>query len=229
MFEDIQLATSADLRRAESIGIPAALLVLALAFGTAVAAGIPLVVGGVAVLATLGLLLLLAQAEPLSIFVLNIATMLGPRAWGWTTRCWRSRASARSCGPGSDVESAVVRTVETAGRAIAFSGVAVLIGLSGMWVFGLRVLSSIAAGGSLVVAVSALAAVTLLPAILGPARPPGRARRRSSPRLHKRGQAPNIHGWERLARAVMARPWTFIVGDAGRDRRSWRRRCSRRR
>jgi len=49
VFEDIQLATSADLRRAESIGIPAALIVLALAFGTAVAAGIPLVVGGVAV------------------------------------------------------------------------------------------------------------------------------------------------------------------------------------
>jgi uncharacterized membrane protein YdfJ with MMPL/SSD domain len=209
VFEDIQLATSADLRRAESLGVPAALLVLALAFGTAVAAGIPLVVGGVAVLATLGLLFLLAQAEPLSIFVLNIATMLGLGV-GVDYALLAVSRFREELANGSDVESAVVRTVETAGRAIAFSGVAVLIGLSGMWVFGLRVLSSIAAGGSLVVAVSALAAVTLLPAILGLL---GHRVERAPllPRLHKRGQAPNIHGWERLARAVMARPWTFIV------------------
>jgi uncharacterized membrane protein YdfJ with MMPL/SSD domain len=210
VFEDIQLATSADLRRAESLGVPAALLVLALAFGTAVAAGIPLVVGGVAVLATLGLLFLLAQAEPLSIFVLNIATMLGLGV-GVDYALLAVSRFREELASGSDVESAVVRTVETAGRAIAFSGVAVLIGLSGMWVFGLRVLSSIAAGGSLVVAVSALAAVTLLPAILGLL---GHHVERAPllPRLHKRGQAPNIHGWERLAHAVMARPWTFIVG-----------------
>jgi putative drug exporter of the RND superfamily len=209
VFEDIQLATSADLRRAESIGIPAALLVLAFAFGTAVAAGIPLAVGGVAVLATLGLLWMLAQAVPLSIFVLNIATMLGLGV-GVDYALLAVSRFREELRAGSDVEAAVVRTVETAGRAIAFSGLAVLIGLSGMWVFGLRVLSSIAAGGSLVVAVSALAAVTLLPAILGLLGP--RVERGPLlPRLHKRGQTPSIHGWERLARAVMARPWTFIV------------------
>ena len=186
MFEDIQLATSADLRRAESLGVPAALIVLALAFGTAVAAGIPLVVGGVAVLATLGLLFLLAQAEPLSIFVLNIATMLGLGV-GVDYALLAVSRFREELAKGGDVESAVVRTVETAGRAIAFSGVAVLIGLSGMWVFGLRVLSSIAAGGSLVVAVSALAAVTLLPAILGML---GHRVERAPllPRLHKRGR-----------------------------------------
>ncbi|HEY3765797.1 MAG TPA: MMPL family transporter [Gaiellales bacterium] len=209
VFEDIQLATSADLRRAESIGIPAALIVLALAFGTAVAAGIPLAVGGIAVLATLGLLWLLAQGVPLSIFVLNIATMLGLGVGVdyALLAVSRFREELRS---GSDVESAVVRTVETAGRAIAFSGLAVLIGLSGMWAFGLRVLSSIAAGGSLVVAVSAFAAVTLLPAILGMLGP--RVERAPLlPRMHRRRRVPRIHGWERLARAVMARPWTFIV------------------
>jgi RND superfamily putative drug exporter len=209
VFEDIQLATSADLRRAESIGIPAALLVLALAFGTAVAAGIPLAVGGVAVLATLGLLWMLAQAVPLSIFVLNIATMLGLGV-GVDYALLAVSRFREELRAGRDVEAAVVRTVETAGRAIAFSGLAVLIGLSGMWVFGLRVLSSIAAGGSLVVAVSAFAAVTLLPAILGLL---GARVERAPllPRRHDRGQAPSTHRWERLARAVMARPWTFIV------------------
>jgi len=210
VFEDIQLATSADLRRAESIGIPAALIVLALAFGTAVAAGIPLAVGGVAVLATLGLLWMLAQAVPLSIFVLNIATMLGLGV-GVDYALLAVSRFREELRAGSAVEAAVVRTVETAGRAIAFSGLAVLIGLSGMWAFGLRVLSSIAAGGSLVVAVSAFAAVTLLPAILGMLGP--RVERAPLlPHLQRRGQTPSIHGWERLARAVMARPWTFIVG-----------------
>jgi putative drug exporter of the RND superfamily len=209
VFEDIQLATSADLRRAESIGIPAALVVLALAFGTAVAAGIPLAVGGVAVLATLGLLWMLAQTVPLSIFVLNIATMLGLGV-GVDYALLAVSRFREELRAGYDVEKAVVRTVATAGRAIAFSGLAVLIGLSGMWVFGLRVLSSIAAGGSLVVAVSAFAAVTLLPAILGLLGP--RVERAPLlPRLHRSGQARSMHGWERLARAVMARPWAFIV------------------
>jgi putative drug exporter of the RND superfamily len=209
VFEDIQLATSADLRRAESIGIPAALLVLALAFGTAVAAGIPLVVGGVAVLATLGLLWMLAHQVPLSIFVLNIATMLGLGV-GVDYALLAVSRFREELRAGLDVERAVVRTVETAGRAIAFSGLAVLIGLSGMWAFGLRVLSSIAAGGTLVVAVSAFAAVTLLPAILGMLGP----RVERAPLLRRRrgrDRAGTVHGWERLARAVMARPWTFIV------------------
>jgi putative drug exporter of the RND superfamily len=209
VFEDIQLATSADLRRAESIGIPAALLVLALAFGTAVAAAIPLVVGGVAVLATLGLLWMLAHQVPLSIFVLNIATMLGLGV-GVDYALLAVSRFREELGAGHDVEQSVVRTVETAGRAIAFSGLAVLIGLSGMWAFGLRVLSSIAAGGTLVVAVSAFAAVTLLPAILGMLGP----RVERAPLLRRRrgrDRSGSSRGWERLARVVMARPWTFIV------------------
>jgi RND superfamily putative drug exporter len=208
VFEDIQLATSADLRRAESIGIPAALIVLALAFGTAVAAGIPLVVGGVAVLTTLGLLWMLAHQVPLSIFVLNIATMLGLGV-GVDYALLAVSRFREELRAGRDAEAAVVRTVETAGRAIAFSGLAVLIGLSGMWAFGLRVLSSIAAGGTIVVAVSAFAAVTLLPAILGMLGP----RVERAPLLpRRRGRAGSgSHFWERLARTVMARPWTFIV------------------
>src|SRR5207248_11711579 len=209
VFADIEQATSADLRKAESIGVPAALVVLVLAFGTAVAAGIPLAVGGVAVACTLGLLFAVAQAVPLSIFVLNLATMLGLGV-GVDYALLAVSRFREELRAGESVEEAVVHTVATAGRAIAFSGLAVLIGLSGMWVFGLRVLSSIAAGGSLVVAVSALAAVTLLPAILGML---GHRVERAPllPRMSRRGQAPSTHGWERLARAVMARPWSFIV------------------
>ena len=207
VFKDIQTATAGDLRRAETVGIPAALLVLVLAFGTAVAAGVPLAVGGVAVVSTLGLLYLVAERFALSIFVLNMATMLGLGVGVDYALLAVSRFREQLAG-GMDVGDAVEATVATAGRAIAFSGLAVLIGLSGLWVFGLRVLSSMAAGGSLVVAVSALAALTLLPAVLGmlgrrveryPVLP--RRLRRDDPQA----------AWARLAAAVMARPWRFIV------------------
>jgi putative drug exporter of the RND superfamily len=208
IYKDIETATSDDLRRAETIGIPAALLVLVLAFGTAVAAAMPLAVGGIAVVSTLGVLYLVAQALPLSIFVLNIATMLGLGV-GVDYALLAVSRFREELRDGRDVEQAVARTVATAGRAIAFSGLAVLIGLSGLLVFGLRVLSSMAVGGSLVVAASALAAVTLLPALLGimgrrvermPVLPAGMRR-------HERGGA----GWATLADLVMRRPWAFIV------------------
>jgi putative drug exporter of the RND superfamily len=208
VYADIESATADDLREAETIGIPAALVVLVLAFGTAVAAGIPLVVGGVAVLTTLGILYFVAQGVPLSIFVLNMATMLGLGV-GIDYALLAVSRFREELRAGRDVGDAVERTVGTAGRAIAFSGLAVLVGLTGLWAFGLRVLSSMAAGGSLVVAFSVLAAITLLPALLGVVGPrverapvlPARFRR-------ARAGAP---GWARLARAVMARPWPFIV------------------
>ncbi|HUZ84090.1 MAG TPA: MMPL family transporter, partial [Gaiellales bacterium] len=209
VYADIQTATSSDLRRAETVGVPAALLVLVAAFGTLVAASIPLVVGGVAVLCTLGLLYLVALHAPLSIFVLNIATMLGLGV-GVDYALLAVSRFREELRAGRDVGEAVARTVATAGRAIAFSGVAVLIGLSGLWVFGLRVLSSMAAGGSLVVAVSALAAITLLPALLGMVGP--RVERGAVlPRRWRRGEHGGA-GWARLAHAVMAHPWRFIVG-----------------
>src|SRR5205085_168098 len=118
---------------------------------------------------------------------------------------------------GRDVEAAVVRTVETAGRAIAFSGLAVLIGLSGMWAFGLRVLSSIAAGGTIVVAVSAFAAVTLLPAILGMLGP----RVERAPLLHRLAAVPGVARVARVERgprgsAIDLTPAVSPFTDAGR-------------
>jgi uncharacterized membrane protein YdfJ with MMPL/SSD domain len=208
VFQDIETATAADLRRAETVGVPAALVVLVLAFGTAVAAGVPLVVGGIAVVITLGLLFLLASAVPLSIFVLNITTMLGLGVgvdYALLTVS-RFREELRAV---DDVGLAVERTVATAGRAIAFSAIAVLIGLSGLWLFGLRVLSSLAVGGSLVVFVSALAALTLLPALLGML---GRRVDRAPvlPRRFRRGGGDPR--WAALADTVMNRPWLVIGG-----------------
>ena len=76
-YGDIQVLSETDLRRSEFISLPLAALALLLVFGSVVAAGVPIVVGGSAVVIALGVLFFVAQLTPLSIFVLNLATLLG--------------------------------------------------------------------------------------------------------------------------------------------------------
>ncbi|HEX6510877.1 MAG TPA: MMPL family transporter, partial [Chloroflexota bacterium] len=76
-YADIVRLTSSDLRRAETVAFPIAAVVLVLVFGSVVAAGVPLAIGGAAVLVTLALIALIAQFTEMSIFVLNVTTMLG--------------------------------------------------------------------------------------------------------------------------------------------------------
>ena len=86
-YGDVQSVSERDLQRSELISLPLAALALLIVFGSAVAAGVPLVVGGAAVLVALAAIFLVASVIPMSIFVLNLATLLGPRASASTTRC----------------------------------------------------------------------------------------------------------------------------------------------
>ena len=76
-YGDIQKVSEDDLRRSELIGLPLAALALLLVFGSVVAAGVPIVVGGLAVLVALAAIFVVASVMPMSIFVLNLATLLG--------------------------------------------------------------------------------------------------------------------------------------------------------
>ncbi|CAN5596160.1 hypothetical protein BH24CHL9_BH24CHL9_07370 [soil metagenome] len=76
-YGDIQAVSESDLQRSEIIGLPLAALALVLVFGGLVAAGLPVVVGGVAVLVAVAAMTLIASATPMSVFALNIATLLG--------------------------------------------------------------------------------------------------------------------------------------------------------
>src|SRR5213594_46436 len=76
-YGDVQTVSESDLRRTEVISLPLAALALLVVFGSVVAAGVPLVVGGTSVLVALGLIFLAASVTPMSIFVLNLATLLG--------------------------------------------------------------------------------------------------------------------------------------------------------
>ncbi|WP_432973928.1 MMPL family transporter [Dactylosporangium sp. CA-233914] len=163
--------SSQDLARAESIGLPAAAVVLLVAFGSLVAAALPLGLGVVAVLAAFGLLGAVSLVTSFDVFVQTAVSMVGI-ALGidyslFIVTRFREELSAvaRDDRPGR--ARAVARTVATAGRAVLFSGVTVLASLAGLWLVRSPKVHAIAVGMAAAVAVMMLIAVTLLPALLG--------------------------------------------------------------
>ena len=164
-YADIETVSQRDLQRAELIAFPFALMALLFVFGTVVAAFLPLIVGGMGVAAVLMTIFAIAHVTDLSIFVLNLSTMLGLGLAIDYSLFITSRFREEL--PRSDsVERAVERTMATAGRAIFFSGLTVLIGLSGLIMFDFMFLRSVGIAGVVVVFFSVLAALTLLPALL---------------------------------------------------------------
>ncbi|MCT9852413.1 MMPL family transporter [Priestia megaterium] len=162
--EDLNTASQHDLKQAEMIGLPIALVVLLLAFGGLVAASIPLIIGIVSVVSSMGVLYLIGQELDLSIFVLNIVPMIGLALGIDFSLIFinRFREELKS----GNIQEAIAVSVRTAGRSIAFSGLCVLLGLSGMLFIQVEIFKTVAIGGMVVVLVSVLSALTFLPALL---------------------------------------------------------------
>jgi RND superfamily putative drug exporter len=208
-YGDVQFVSEEDLRRSEVISLPLAALALVLVFGSLVAAAIPLVVGGSAVVLALGVVHLLATLTPMSIFVLNLTTLLG-LGLGidyslLVTSRFREELARRGDTPDA-VERALVITVATAGRAVFFSGLTVLIGLLGLAFFDFMMLRSVGIAGAIVVGLGVAAALTLLPAVLAILGP--RIDRLS---IRRRREGSGEGRWARLARWVMDRPVAVFV------------------
>ncbi len=165
-YADIETASQRDLRRAELIALPFALVALVLVFGTLVSALIPLIIGCASVGVILFTIYGVAHLVDISIFALNLATMLGLGLAVDYCLFITSRFREELASGGSSVESAVAVAVGRAGRAVFFSGLTVLIGLAGLISFPLMFLRSIGVAGVIVVAISTSAALTLLPAVL---------------------------------------------------------------
>ena len=209
-YGDIQKVSEADLRRAELVSLPLAAIALLVVFGSVVAAGVPLVIGGAAVLVALGVIFGLASITPMSIFVLNLATLLGlglgvDYSLLMLSRFREELAIRTPPGARADaeaVEAAVRVTVATAGRAVFFSGLTVLLGLLGLVLFEFMILRSVGIAGALVVGIAVAAALTLQPALLAVlgSRVDALAIRKVRPNLGAEG------AWARLARRVMRRP-----------------------
>jgi len=164
-YEDIQAVTERDLRRAELLAFPFAVIALLLVFRSAVAAILPALVGGGAVVVSLALIFGLGHITILSIFVLNIITLFG-LGLGVDYSLFVVSRFREELARGRSIEDAVVVSIATAGRAVTFSGLTVSIGLLGLTFFRINFLHSVGLGGILVVALAVLAAITLLPAVL---------------------------------------------------------------
>ena len=204
-----------DLQRAELVSLPVAAVVLILVFGAVLAAGTPLFVAGLAIPASLALIYLVAQQVEMSIYVLNIATMLG-LALAIDYSLFIVSRFKEELRHGKTVGDAVQRSVATAGKAVAFSGLAVAIGLSGLLLFTAPAIRSIGIGGSIVVLTSVLFALTFLPAFLGMVGPrvnswsPGAVFRRFRPVDHE-PTAVEQGRWERVAHGVMRHPVAVLI------------------
>lgn len=203
-----------DLVRAETVSLPVVAVVLVLVFASVVAAGMPLLVAGLAIPTSLAMIYLVAQGVEMSIFVLNIATMLG-LALAIDYSLFIVSRFREELRLGRTVAEAVERSVATSGKAVAFSGVAVAIGLSGLLLFEAPAIRSIGLSGSIVVLCSVVYALTFLPALLGMLGPRVNALslRGLLGRFRPMDEArrPRGSAWERIAHAVMRRPIAVLV------------------
>lgn len=208
---DIRKVSANEVRRSESLVIPATLALLLLAFGSLVAALIPLAVGQLAIAVTLAIAGLLAARFHLSILVQNIATMLGLGLGIDYTLLMVSRFR-EAIAAGHDGPTASVMAAKSAGHTLLISASTVAIGFIALLTVPISEIRSIGFAGCLVAATSVLLANTIVPPVLGllgrhieagclPFRPQLDARR--SARIGRR--------WRRWGQCIVAHPWLAIL------------------
>lgn len=212
---EIDAQAEKDLTRAELLTAPATLLILLLVFGSAVAAGLPLLVGVLAIAGTLAALAAITAVTDVSVFSLNLTTALGlglaiDYSLFLITRYREELAAGRT------VTDAIAVAMHTAGRTVLFSAITVALALSALVVFPGYFLRSFAYAGIAVSLLTAAAALLVLPALLAlagtriDALDLRRLIRRRRPG-NKAGVGVGGGGWHRLATAVMRRPVLVVV------------------
>ena len=231
VWAGMQELSKEDLAKAEAGGFPVVALILLVVFGSLAAAALPLTLGFVSVIVTGALIYFLSLQMSTSVFVTNMASMIGIGvAVDYSLFILARYREER--GAGRDCEAARSEALATSGLAVAFSGIAVIVSLAGLWMVDNQALRSMALGAMTVVAVSILTATTLLPALialLGDRVMPGgvvaRALRffkysvfrrpRPAAAASSGGGTAGPGFWDRWARRVMARPWTAVAFSAG--------------
>jgi RND superfamily putative drug exporter len=207
VFRQVGTTVESDLQKAEKISIPITLVLLILVFGSVVAAGLPLMIGGFAIVGTFAVLQVLSSLTDVSIFSLNLTTAMS-LGLGIDYALFIVSRYREEVRHGLAPHDAVVRSVETAGRTVLFSALTVGVSLAALMVFPLYFLRSFAYAGIAVVALAAVGAVFILPALIAVL-----GRRVDSLVLWRRKPKPEGTGfWHRLATVVMRRPGVIAVG-----------------
>jgi uncharacterized membrane protein YdfJ with MMPL/SSD domain len=221
VWAGMQELSKEDLAKAEASGFPIVALILLVVFGSLAAAALPLTLGFVSVIVTGALIYFLSLQMTTSVFVTNMASMIGigvaiDYSLFILARYREERHAGRNC------DEARSEALATSGLAVTFSGLAVIVSLAGLWMVDNQALRSMALGAMTVVAVSVLTATTLLPALiamLGDRVMPGGVVAKVLGWIKRpfRREAPAEPGpgfWDRWARRVMARPILAATGSA---------------
>jgi uncharacterized membrane protein YdfJ with MMPL/SSD domain len=194
-----------DLQRAEFASIPLSVIFLLLVFGTLVAALLPVGVGGAAVVAGVAGTLFLARFTDVSTYAINIVTLVGLGVAIDYSLLIVNRFREELLA-GASTETAIERSMATAGRAVTFSGVTVAIGLAGMLFYPGTFLVSMGVAGSIVVLMAVTFALTMLPSLLTLAG--GAVNRIRVPWFGNLGQG---GFWKAMAGWVMKRPLLVLL------------------
>jgi uncharacterized membrane protein YdfJ with MMPL/SSD domain len=215
IWAGMQELSKKDLSKAEAGGFPIVAIILLVVFGSLAAAALPLALGFVSVIVTGALIYLVSQQMETSVFVTNMASMIGigvaiDYSLFILARYREERAKGR------DKDAARAEALSTSGLAVAFSGLAVIVSLAGLWMVDNQALRSMALGAMMVVGVSILTATTLLPALiamLGDRVMPGGIVAKVLNVFKRRGERPNREAfWVRWTTRIMAHPWTAVIG-----------------
>lgn len=193
--------------RAETFSIPLTILIQVVVFGSLIAAGIPLLIGVLAIVASVGLIFVLSTDVFQSVFAINIITMLG-LGLGIDYSLFMVTRFREEIGQRTTAEALAV-TMATVGKAILFSGLTVIFGLAATLFFPLPALQSMGMAGMIVTAVALIYGLTLLPAILAML-----GTRINSLNVGRRRAAEAASGgglWHSIAMTVMRYPVQVLV------------------
>jgi RND superfamily putative drug exporter len=201
-----------DLKTSEAMAMPLILILMTLVFGSLVAAGLPLIVGLLSIVGSLGLLALLSEFTSVSSYALNVTTILGlalaiDYSLLMLTRYREERTRTQT------LDGAIVASVRTAGRTIVFSATTVAVSVSALFVFPMVFLRSMAYACIGVILIATACAVIVVPAILRlvGSRIESLDVVRGVRRLAGRREAAEVRAedagfWYRSSRLVMRRP-----------------------
>jgi RND superfamily putative drug exporter len=190
---------------AESVGFLAAIVILLITFGSVLAMFLPLVTAGIGIGIGLSLILLFANFINVPNFTPQVASMIGIGV-GIDYSLFIVTRYRQHLHEGMDPERAIALAMTTSGRAVVFAGIIVVISFLGILLMGFPFVEGIAVGGAAAVLVTMLAAITLLPALIGFV---GRnIDKLHIPRLRKVETTGHQSFWFRWSRVIQRRPWT---------------------
>ncbi len=192
----------------EAIGLGVAVVVLLFAFGSVIAMGLPIVTAVLGLLGGMSAVMLVALAIDVPTVAPTLAAMIGIGV-GIDYALFIVTRHRQHLAHGHAVKDAAGRAMATAGQAVLFAGATVIIAILGLWIARIPFVGLLGTAAAIVVAVAVLAALTLLPALLGFA---GRSIDRFRlPGMRPRGEEAHAGGWARWGRHVGERPWRHLV------------------